>query len=184
MLAGALSLDLVVVILGGATVLLPVFAQDLLSAGPGGLGMLRAAPGAGAILVSLWIAIHPLDRAVGRKMFTASAIYGLATVILGVAESFALALVALAVLGAADTLAAVIRATLLQLETPESMRGRVAAVNSLVVGSSNQLGDVEASLVASWLGSRQAVVLGGFGVLVACAAWVRLFPALYRRDRL
>ena len=116
-------------------------------------------------------------------MFGAAAIFGLATVVLGLSESFVLALTALAVLGAADMLGAVIRATLVQLETPEAMRGRVAAVNALVVGSSNQLGDVEAGLTAAWFGTRQAVVLGGVGTLAVCALWARWFPALYRRDR-
>ncbi len=182
-LMGALTLDLLVVLLGGATVLLPVFARDLLDAGPGGLGLLRAAPAVGALVVSLWLANRSLGGAVGRKMFGAAAIFGLATVVLGISESFVLALTALAVLGAADMLGAVIRATLVQLETPEAMRGRVAAVNALVVGSSNQLGDVEAGLTAAWFGTRQAVVLGGVGTLAVCALWARWFPALYRRDR-
>lgn len=183
-LLGALTLDFLIVLLGGVTVLLPVFARDLLDAGPGGLGLLRAAPGVGALVVSLWLANRSLGGAVGHKMFGAAAVFGVATVVLGVSESFALSLVALAVLGAADMLGAVIRATLVQLETPEAMRGRVAAVNALVAGSSNQLGDIEAGLTAAWFGTRQAVVLGGVGALVACALWARWFPALYRRDRM
>jgi hypothetical protein len=184
LLLGALSLDLFVVVLGSATVLLPVFARDLLDSGPGGLGLLRAAPGAGALAASVWLANRSIGGAVGRKMFCAAAVYGLATVVLGISDSMLVSLAALVVLGAADMLGAVIRATLVQLETPEDMRGRVAAVSALVSGSSNQLGDFEAGLTAAWLGARPAVVIGGIGALCVCILWARWFPALYGRDRL
>lgn len=183
-LLGALSLDLFVVLLGSATALLPVFARDVLAAGPGGLGLLRAAPAVGALAMSVWLAHQSIGGAIGRKMFAAAAVFGLSIVVFGLSDSLLLSLAALVVLGASDMLGAVIRSTLVQMGTPDDMRGRVAAVNALVVGTSNQLGDFEAGLTAAWWGARPAVVVGGIGTLCVCALWIRWFPALYARDRL
>jgi MFS family permease len=139
---GAISLDLFAVLLGGATALLPVFAKDILLTGPWGLGMLRSAPAVGALLMSLWLARFPVERKVGRVMFTAVGVFGVATIAFGLSTSFWFSLAVLVVLGAADMISMVIRASFVQLETPDEMRGRVSAVNGLFIGASNQLGSL------------------------------------------
>jgi MFS family permease len=183
-LLGATSLDLFAVLLGGATALLPIYARDILHTGPAGLGMLRAAPAAGALAMSLVLLRWPLRRRVGHRLLMAVAIFGLATVVFGLSRSFGLSLLALVITGAADSISVVTRMTLVQLETPDEMRGRVSAVNSIFIGASNQLGEFESGATAALLGPVGSVVLGGIGTLVVAGAWLRLFPALARRDRL
>ncbi len=183
-LFGAISLDLFAVLLGGATAMLPVIAKDLLQTGPEGLGLLRAAPAAGALLVSFWLAHRPIERHTGRVMFAGVAVFGLATVVLGLSTSFALSLAALLVLGGADMLSVVIRSSLVQLETPEAMRGRVNAVNFLFIGASNQLGEFRSGASAALMGLVPSIVLGGVGTLLVAGLWMWWFPALARRDRL
>jgi len=181
---GAISLDLFAVLLGGATALLPVFAKDILFTGPMGLGLLRSAPAVGALLMSLWLARFPFERKVGRTMFTAVAVFGVATIAFGLSTSFWFSLAVLVVLGAADMISMVIRSAFVQLETPDEMRGRVSAVNGLFIGASNQLGEFESGLTAHWLGTVPAVVLGGVGTLLVTGVWIKLFPTLANRDRL
>lgn len=181
---GAISLDLFAVLLGGATALLPIFAKDVLHVGPAGLGLLRAAPAVGALVMSIVLSRWPVQRRTGRLLLGAVAVYGVATLAFGLSQSMALSLVALAVTGAADMVSVVIRQTLVQLETPDTMRGRVSAVNSLFIGASNQLGEFESGATAAWLGPVGSVVLGGVGVLAVAALWPRLFPALAQRDSL
>ncbi|MDT4812250.1 Enterobactin exporter EntS [compost metagenome] len=181
---GAISLDLFAVLLGGATALLPVFARDILLTGPWGLGLLRSAPAVGALLMSFWLARYPIERNVGRIMFLAVGIFGLATIAFGLSSSFWLSLGVLVVLGAADMISMVIRGAFVQLHTPDEMRGRVSAVNGLFIGASNQLGEFESGVTAHWLGTVPAVVLGGVGTLIVTGAWMKLFPTLAQRDRL
>ncbi|MBV4489883.1 MFS transporter [Pseudomonas oryzicola] len=181
---GAISLDLFAVLLGGATALLPVFAKDILLTGPLGLGLLRSAPAVGALLMSLWLARFPFERNVGRTMFTAVGVFGVATIAFGLSTSFWFSLAVLVVLGAADMISMVIRGAFVQLETPDEMRGRVSAVNGLFIGASNQLGEFESGVTAHWFGTVPAVVLGGVGTLVVTGLWIKLFPTLARRDRL
>jgi MFS family permease len=183
-LLGAISLDLFAVLLGGATALLPVFAKDILLVGPWGLGVLRAAPGAGALAMSVVLAHWPPKRRVGRRMFGAVAAFGVATVVFALSTSFPLSVAALALLGAADMISVVIRMSLVQLHTPDDMRGRVSAVNSLFVGTSNQLGDFRAGLTAALFGTIPAVLIGGVGTLVVVLLWIRAFPPLYRVETL
>lgn len=184
LLLGATSLDLFAVLLGGATALLPIYARDILHTGPQGLGLLRAAPAVGALAMSLVLARWPLQRRVGRKLLGAVAVFGLATVVFGLSEHFGLSLLALAVTGAADNISVVTRQTLVQLETPDAMRGRVAAVNSIFIGASNQLGEFESGATAALFGPVGSVVMGGAGTVLVAALWLRLFPALARRDRM
>ena len=181
---GAISLDLFAVLLGGATALLPMFAKDVLQTGPWGLGLLRSAPAIGALLMALWLARRPLRRGVGRLMFAAVAVYGLAILVFSVSTSLLLSVVALVVSGSADMVSVVIRQTLVQLETPDAMRGRVSAVNATFIGASNQLGEFRAGAVAAWLGPIGSAVVGGLGTLAIVALWMRLFPSLVRRDQL
>ena len=181
---GAISLDLFAVLLGGATALLPVFARDILHAGPVGLGFLRSAPAFGAALVGLALGRKPLERHTGRVMFAAVAAFGIATIVFGLSKNFALSLAALAVLGAVDMLSVFIRHALIQFATPDSMRGRVSAVNVLFIGASNELGEFESGLTASWFGTVPAVIIGGVGTLLVVAIWMGLFPSLRRVDRL
>jgi MFS family permease len=183
-LLGATSLDMFAVLLGGATALLPIYARDILHVGPQGLGVLRAAPAVGALLMSLALTRWPLERHVGRRLLMAVAVFGLATVAFGLSHSFWLSVMALAVTGAADNISVVVRLTVMQLETPDEMRGRVAAVNSIFIGASNQLGEFESGTVAAWWGPEFSVVSGGLGTVLVAAAWLRLFPGLARRDRL
>ncbi len=181
---GAISLDLFAVLLGGATALLPIFARDILDVGPGGLGLLRSMPAVGALLVALWLAQHPLQSRSGLRMFQGVAVFGLATIGFGLSTSLVLSCVCLFVLGAADMISVFVRSTLVQFDTPDAMRGRVAAVNSVFIGASNELGEFESGAVAAMIGTVPAVVVGGVGTLVVCALWVRWFPALRYRDRL
>ena len=184
LLLGSISLDLFVVLLGGATALMPIFAHDLLHTGPQGLGALRAAPALGALTVSIWMTFHPLLRKPGILMFTGVAIFGAATTVFGLSRSLPLSLAALMIVGASDMVSVVIRSSMLQLATPASMRGRVSAVNSLFVGASNELGEFESGVTAQWFGAVRAVVAGGIGALVVTGAWSMLFPALRRIDQL
>jgi MFS family permease len=181
---GAISLDLFAVLLGGATALLPIFARDILHVGPWGLGVLRSAPAVGALLVSLYLARHPFRRRVGKMMFGAVALYGVATLVFALSTSFLLSLAALALSGAFDMVSVVIRQSLVQLDTPNDMRGRVSAVNSIFIGASNQLGEFESGVTAGWFGAVPSVLIGGVGTLLIVAAWVRLFPALAGREQL
>jgi MFS family permease len=184
MLLGASSLDLFVVMLGGATALMPIFAQDILHQGPQGLGMLRAAPAAGALTMSLLMARFPFRRKAGLRLFVCVAIYGAATVVFGLSRSVWLSLVALALAGAADTISVIIRGSLLQLATPPQMRGRVSAVNSLFIGASNELGEFESGLTAQWWGAVRATIVGGVGALAVAGLWAAMFPGLRRADEL
>lgn len=181
---GAVSLDLFAVLLGGATALLPMFARDLLHVGPWGLGLLRGAPAAGALALSVALARWPIVRKAGPKVLWAVAVYGLATAVFAVSSSLWLSLFALAVSGAADMVSVVVRQSLVQLETPDAMRGRVSAVNSVFIGASNQLGEFESGATAALLGPVGSVLLGGAGSIAIAALWWRLFPQLAQRDAL
>ncbi len=181
---GAISLDLFAVLLGGATALLPIFAKDVLHVGPWGLGLLRAAPAVGALATSIVLTRWPITRRVGRAMFAAVATYGLATMVFGLSTGFELSWLALMVSGAADMVSVVIRQSLVQLDTPDDMRGRVSAVNSVFIGASNQLGEFESGATAAWLGPVGSVVLGGAGSLAIALMWMRLFPGLKNRQQL
>lgn len=183
-LLGATSLDLFAVLLGGATALLPIYARDILHTGPIGLGVLRSAPAVGALVMSLAIMRWPLTRHVGHRLLAAVAVFGVATIVFGLSSHFGLSLAALAISGAADSISVVTRSTLVQLETPNEMRGRVSAVNSMFIGASNQLGEFESGATAAFFGAVGSVVLGGVGTVLIAAAWFRLFPALARRDRM
>ena len=181
---GTLSLDLFAVLLGGAVALLPIYARDILMTGPWGLGVLRASPALGALAMSVWLANHPLKRRVGRTLFAVVMLFGLATMVFGVSTSLPLSMAALATLGAADVVSVVIRFSLVQLQTPDGMRGRVSALNALFVGTSNQLGDFESGLTAALFGTVPAVLLGGIGTILVALLWMTLFPDLRRIDRL
>lgn len=181
-LLGATSLDLFAVLLGGATALLPIYARDMLHTGPEGLGLLRAAPAAGALLMSFVMLRWPLRRHVGYSLLAAVAVFGVATVVFGFSHHFGLSLLALAVTGAADNISVVTRLTLMQLQTPDEIRGRVAAVNSIFIGASNQLGEFESGAVAALWGPVVSVVSGGVGTVLVAASWIKLFPTLARRD--
>jgi hypothetical protein len=184
LLLGSLSLDLFVVLLGGAVALMPIFANEILHTGPRGLGMLRAAPAIGAFTMSLVMARFPIGRKAGVKLFTCVGIFGVATVIFGLSRSLWLSLAALAVSGAADMISVIIRGSLLQLATPPEMRGRVSAVNSLFIGASNELGEFESGLTAQWWGAVRATVIGGIGALVVASTWGAFFPELRRANEL
>ncbi len=181
---GAISLDLFAVLLGGAVALLPIFAKDILHTGPWGLGLLRSAPAVGALAMSIALTRRPVERQVGRKLLIAVAVFGLCMVVFGLSRSFLVSLIALAVSGAADMVNVVIRQTLVQLETPDAMRGRVSAVNSIFIGASNQLGEFESGATAALLGPVGSVVSGGVGTVLVALTWFRLFPALAQRDRI
>ena len=181
---GAISLDLFAVLFGGATALLPIFAKDILHVGPWGLGILRAAPAVGALLMSIALTRRPITRRVGHALFGAVAVFGLAMLVFALSRSLVLSFVALWVSGAADMLSVVIRQSLVQLETPDHMRGRVSAVNSVFIGASNQLGEFESGATAALVGPVGSVLLGGFGTLLVVALWIRMFPALARRQNL
>lgn len=184
LLLGAITLDLFAVLLGGAVALLPAIAKDLLAVGPSGLGILRGAPAVGATVMALWLAYRPLRRRVGAIMLVAVAVFGLATVALGLSRSFSLSLAALVVLGASDMVSVFVRQNLVQLGTPDPMRGRVSAVNLVFIGASNELGELESGLTAAWLGVVPAVIAGGVGTVVVVALCALAFPALRRVDRL
>lgn len=180
---GALSLDLFAVLFGGATALLPIFAADVLEVGPAGLGLLRTAPGLGAVLTALVLAAHPISRHVGRWMFGGVALFGIATLVFGASTHLGLSLAALFVLGAGDMVSIYIRHMLVQLETPDSIRGRVSAVNAIFIGSSNELGEFESGLTAKLFGLVPAVLLGGLATLGIVAGCMRAFPELRTMDR-
>ncbi|MGE5469123.1 MAG: MFS transporter [Ignavibacteria bacterium] len=181
---GAISLDLCAVFLGGATALLPIIAQEVLGTGPWGLGLLRAAPAVGALAMGVWLAHYPLERRIGRLMFGCVAIFGVATVAFGLSRSLPLSMLILAVLGGADMVSVVIRNAYVQLQTPDDMRGRVSAVNSVFIGASNQLGEFESGVTAAWFGAVPAVILGGLGTLVVVLVWLKAFPELAKAERL
>lgn len=183
-LLGTLSLDLFAVLLGSATALLPIYARDILETGPWGLGVLRSSPALGALAMSIFLAHHPLERRVGPVLFGAVVVFGVATITFAVSANLFVSLAALWLLGAADVISVVIRFSLVQLETPDMMRGRVSALNSLFVGASNQLGDFRAGVIAALVGTVPAVLLGGAATIVVALVWMRLFPALRRTDRL
>ena len=183
-LLGSFSLDLFVVLLGGAVALMPIFAHEILHQGPRGLGMLRAAPAVGAVTMSLIMARFPLHRRAGRWLFICVSIFGVATVIFGLSHTLWLSLASLAIAGAADTISVIIRGSLLQLATPPEMRGRVSAVNSLFIGASNELGEFESGLTAQWWGAVRATVIGGLGSLIVAAVWAGVFPQLRKADKL
>jgi MFS family permease len=181
---GVISLDLFAVLLGGATALLPIFAKDVLHTGPWGLGLLRAAPAVGALLMSVWLARHNLERRVGTLMFASVAGFGVATLVFALSTWLWLSLVALFALGAFDMVSMVIRGALVQLDTPDDMRGRVSAVNAIFINTSNQLGEFESGLLAAWLGAVNATLIGGIGTLVVVGLWMWMFPSLRRRQKL
>ena len=181
---GAISLDLFAVLLGGATALLPVYARDILRVGPAGLGALRSAPAVGASLIAVYLTWRPIYRRTGSIMFAAVALFGAATIVFGLSRSVWISGGALILLGASDQISVFVRHNLIQLSTPDAMRGRVSAVNMLFIGASNQLGEFESVLTAAWFGTVPAVVVGGIGTLLVVGAWMRLFPALRTVDRL
>jgi hypothetical protein len=181
---GSVSLDLFAVLFGGATALLPIFARDILVTGPWGLGLLRSAPAVGALVMSIALAHRPLTTPTGKTMFGAVMIFGAATILFALSRELWLSLAALVVIGASDVVSVVIRFTLVQLRTPDEMRGRVSAVNALFIGTSNQLGEFESGVTAALVGTVPAVVLGGIGTIVVAALWMRLFPELASLRRL
>jgi MFS family permease len=182
-LFGAISLDLFAVLFGGAVALLPVFADEILDVSGVGYGLLRAAPGVGAAVVAVWIGFRPITRHAGIWMFGGVAVFGVGTIVFGLSTNYWLSFAMLAVVGAGDMVSVFVRGLLVQLETPDAIRGRVSAVNSLFIGSSNELGAFESGMTANWFGLVRAVVLGGIGTLMVVAAYSRLFPALRKLDR-
>jgi predicted MFS family arabinose efflux permease len=184
LILGLISLDLFAVLLGGAVALLPVYAREILHIGPWGLGILRSAPAIGAVVTAVLLAHRPLRRHAGMTMLWCVAGFGVFTIIFGISRSVALSLIALLFVGASDMVSVIIRGTLVQLSTPDSMRGRVSAVNSLFIGTSNEFGQFESGLTAHWFGTVSAVVIGGVGTLVVIALWTWLFPELRGADRL
>jgi MFS family permease len=172
------------VLLGGAAALFPIYARDILHTGPWGLGLMRSATAVGALATALWLMHHPIGGRAGRTMLLSVAVFGMGTIVFGLSSSLALSLAALVVLGAADMVSVVIRQTLVQLQTPDAMRGRVGAVNALFIGTSNQLGEFESGVTAAWFGVVPSVVIGGVGTLVVVLLWTRFFPALAKTDRL
>ncbi len=183
-LLGTITLDLFAVLLGGATALMPIFAKDIFHAGPVGLGLLRSAPALGALTTAFLLAYFAMNNRVGLRMFQAVAAFGLATIAFGLSKNIYLAMVFLACLGAADMVSIYIRSTLVQIETPDEMRGRVSAVNSVFIGASNELGEFESGTLAHFTGPVAAVVIGGVGTLGITALWMKLFPELRNRNRL
>jgi len=180
---GAISLDLFAVLFGGATALLPVYAADVLHVGPAGLGWLRTAPGVGAALCGVALGVLPISRQVGRWMFGGVIVYGLATLLFGASTVLWLSLLALVVMGAGDMVSVYVRHLLVQLETPDDIRGRVSAVNAVFIGASNELGEFESGVTAAWFGTVPAVILGGCATLLVAGIWWRRFPELSRMDR-
>jgi len=182
-LLGAISLDLMAVLFGGATALLPVFARDILHVGAAGNGILRAAPGVGAVVVGALISARPIERRVGETLFAVVALFGLFTIVFGVSTSFVLSLFALAALAGADMVSMVVRSTLSPLLTPPALRGRVSAVERVFIGASNELGAFESGLAAALIGAVPAVVLGGVASIAVAVVWAWRFPELRRIDR-
>lgn len=181
---GAISLDLFAVLFGGATALLPVFARDVLHTGSWGLGLLRSAPAIGALLVSLYLARHPIEQKVGKAMFSSVTMYGLATLVFALSSDFLLSLAALMLTGAFDMVSVVVRQSLVQLQTPNEMRGRVSAVNSIFIGASNQFGEFESGVTAGLFGAVPSVLIGGVCTVLIAALWMKLFPSLAEAERL
>jgi MFS family permease len=177
---GAISLDLFAVLFGGATAMMPIYASDVLHVGPIGYGMLRAAPGVGAALIAAMLAFSPIQRNVGRWMFSGVAVFGCSTIVFGVSTVFWVSLIALFLLGAGDMISVFVRQLLVQLETPDAIRGRVSAVSSMFIGASNELGEFESGLAARMLGLVPSVVLGGLATLLVVGAYLKLFPELRR----
>jgi MFS family permease len=182
-LLGAISLDLFAVLFGGATALLPVYATDILHVDSAGLGLLRAAPGVGATIVASVLGLRAIERHAGRWMFGGVAVFGVATVIFGLSTNFWLSLFVLALLGAGDMVSVFVRQMLVQLETPDAIRGRVSAVNSMFIGASNELGEFESGVTAKWFGTVRAVVLGGAATLFVVGSYMKIFPELRKLDR-
>jgi len=183
-LLGAISLDLFAVLLGGATALLPIYAKDILNVGPEGLGILRAAPALGALICALFIAQWPMKTKVGKKLFFAVGVFGISMLVFGISTSFILSLVALVLAGAADSFSVVIRMTLIQLETPDTMRGRVSSVNAIFIGASNELGEFESGATAELFGPVGSIVLGSIGTILVVLVWAKIFPTLLNREKL
>jgi MFS family permease len=181
---GAISLDLFAVLLGGATGLLPVYARDVLAVGPRGFGILRASPAVGALLVAMYLAQRPIRSRAGMKMFLSVGLFGLMTVVFAFSRSLALSVFALAVLGGADMISMFTRQSLVQIATPDRMRGRVSAVSTLFIGASNELGEFESGVVARFMGPVAAVAFGGIGAMAVTALWAWLFPSLRKADHL
>jgi MFS family permease len=181
---GSISLDLVAVLLGGAVALLPIYAREILHTGPWGLGILRSAPGVGAAIMAVFLGYRPLRRRAGAAMLWCVAAFGAATIIFGLSRSMTLSVVSLVMVGATDMVSVVIRGTLVQVKTPDEMRGRVNAVDMVFIGASNELGEFESGLTAQWFGAVPAVIIGGIGAIVATALWAWWFPALRRADKL
>jgi MFS family permease len=181
---GAISLDLFAVLLGGATALMPIFARDILTLGPWGLGLLRSAPGVGAIVMAVLLATYPLKHRAGVYMFVGVALFGLGTIVFGLSDNVELSIAALALMGAADMVSVYVRESLIALWTPDQLRGRVNAVNMVFVGASNELGEFRAGTMASVFGAVPAVVIGGIGTLVVAALWASGFPQLRKIDTL
>jgi hypothetical protein len=181
---GSISLDLFAVLLGGAVALLPVYAKEILHTGPRGLGMLRSAPAVGAGIMALLIAYKPIRRRAGATMLWCVAGFGLFTMVFGFSRSLPLSLISLVFVGAADMVSVVVRGVLIQVETPDEMRGRVNAVDMIFIGASNELGEFESGLAAQWLGAVPAVVLGGLGTIMVTLLWAKMFPELRRADQL
>ncbi|MAI29323.1 MAG: MFS transporter [Rickettsiales bacterium] len=181
---GAISLDLFAVLLGGATALLPVFAKDILQTGPEGLGILRASPALGALICALVVTQWPMKRKVGKKLFLSVTFFGLSMLVFALSTNFLLSVIALVISGAADSLSVVIRMTLIQLETPDSLRGRVSSVNAIFIGASNELGEFESGATAAFLGPVGSVIFGSIGTLVVVIIWAKKFPMLLTRNKL
>jgi MFS family permease len=181
---GAISLDLFAVLLGGATALLPIFARDVLHVGSGEFGILRSAMGVGAVVTSIYLSQWPLRRHAGRWMFLGVGVFGLATIVFGLSQSYWLSVASMGVLGAADMISVYVRGTLVQIVTPDHMRGRVASVSYLFIGASNELGEFESGVTAALFGPVGAALFGGIGSLIVTGAWIKLFPALFKADRL
>lgn len=181
---GAISLDLFAVLFGGATALLPVYARDILDTSSAGLGLLRTAPAMGAAICALTLAVRPLSRHVGRWMFGGVCVFGLATIVFGLSTNLAVSFVALMTLGAGDMVSVYLRHLLVQLETPDAIRGRVSAVNAVFIGASNELGEFESGVTAAWFGTVRSVVIGGIATLVVAGCWARWFPELRTMDGL
>lgn len=180
---GAISLDLFAVLFGGATALLPIYASNILMIGSFGLGVLRSAPAIGALLMSAYLARNPLKHNIGKTMFIAVIFFGLSTIIFAISKSVIISFFALFALGASDVISVVIRSTLVQLETPDHMRGRVSSVNMIFIGTSNQLGEFESGLTASLLGTVPAAFLGGIGTIIVVMLWMKLFPSILHVDK-
>jgi MFS family permease len=182
-LLGVVTLDLFVVLLGGATALLPIYARDILDAGPAGLGLLRSAPAIGALTITIILSWRPIERHIGITMFAVVALFGVATMVFALSTWLPLSMAALAVLGASDAISVIIRMSLVQIETPDAMRGRVSAINYLFVGTSNTLGEFESGLLAALIGAVPSAFIGGLGSLLVAAIWMMIFPSLRRVDR-